>query len=91
MAGVEGTNGRRVERAIYLVGGLILFLNGISSISTIALNFYDRTANGGALPGPGSTFWVDNAVALFVGLLFLLAGLGVLYLAWRSWRTLPAA
>ncbi len=77
---------RRVERAVYLVGGLAVALFGVQLESVVALTFYDQTANGGSLPGPSSPFWVDNAVALFVGLLFLLGGVFLLFLAWRAHR-----
>jgi protein-S-isoprenylcysteine O-methyltransferase Ste14 len=79
---------RRIERAIYPVGGLILFVLGLQSLSTTGLDFY-HTLSTGSRPGPGSPFWVDNSVELVLGLLFVFAGLALLFLAWRTARRGP--
>jgi uncharacterized membrane protein len=79
------TPDRRIERAIYLVGGLALFLWGFQSTTNSLLSIYDALVPGPA-PGASSHFWVDVSVMIFVGLLFVLAGIFLLSLAWRAHR-----
>lgn len=73
----------RVERAIYLVGGLVIGLLGFQALVSVLLSLYDTFVPGPA-PGPGSHFWVDVGVSAFVSVVFVLVGLSLLYLAWRS-------
>lgn len=78
-----------MERAIYLVGGLAIFLLGFRAAVLSALTLYDAIVPGPA-PGPGSHFWVDQSVAIALGFLFILAGLFLLFLAWRVHRKLSS-
>ena len=73
----------RVERAIYLVGGLVIGLPGFQALVSVLLSLYDTFVPGPA-PGPGSHYWVDEGVSAFVSVVFILVGLSLLYLAWRS-------
>jgi hypothetical protein len=75
----------RIERAIYLVGGLGIFLWGFSSIVSSLLSIYDALVPGPAPPA-SSHFWVDQSVTIFVQLIIILAGLFLLSLAWRAHR-----
>jgi protein-S-isoprenylcysteine O-methyltransferase Ste14 len=75
----------RIERAIYLVGGLVLFLWGFQSIVSSVLSIYDVLVPGPPPPA-SSHFWVDQSVMIFVELIILLAGLFLLSLAWRAHR-----
>jgi hypothetical protein len=80
----------RIERAIYLVGGFVIFLWGFQSTVLSLLSFYDVLVPGPA-PGPGSHFWLDQSVMIFVGLVFLLVGIFLLTLAWRAHRSSRSA
>ena len=71
----------RVEAAIYLVGGLALFLYGAQSLATTAIRIHDRL-----LPGQSHAplwQWEDWTLLLGVGALFALAGVYLLVRA--SW------
>ncbi len=86
MAGNVDSSGRRIEGAILLVGGLVLFLLGLQSLAGTGLSFYD-TLSAGSVPRANAPFWVDNSAESFLGLLFVLAGLFLLFLAWRARRS----
>ena len=75
-----------IERAIYLVGGLVLFLWGFQSTVLSLLSIYDVLVPGPA-PGSSSHFWLDQSVMIFVGLVFVLAGIFLLTLARRAHRS----
>ena len=75
----------RVESAIYLVGGLVIFLWGFQMITSIALTLYNALVPGPA-PAASSHFWVDESVAIFVDVVILFAGLFLFALAWRAHR-----
>lgn len=86
MAGSVDSSGRRVEGAVCLVGGRVLFLLGPQSHAGTGLSFYN-TLSTGSVPRANAPFWVDNSVELFLGLPFVLAGLFLLFLAWRARRS----
>ncbi|MFZ1023571.1 MAG: hypothetical protein WAN87_05500 [Thermoplasmata archaeon] len=80
----------RIERAIYLVGGLAVLLWGFQSIVSSLLSIYNAVSPGPAPPA-SSHFWIDQSVTIFVQLIIVLAGLLLLSLAWRAHRLARAS
>jgi hypothetical protein len=78
----------RLERAIYLVGGTIVFLWGFEMLALTVVSIFDTLSFGS---GQGTRYWVDESVNIFVGLVIILASFVLLFLAFRAHRSLRSS
>ena len=84
MAG-SAAESNRVERAIYLVGALVLGLLGLQSLAGTGLGVYDYF-NQFHNSSPGTTVEVNWAVDFLIGFLFFFGGLFLLFMWFRVYR-----
>jgi hypothetical protein len=74
---------RRVEAAIYTVGGIVLFVFFVEMATNLAVSLYTAGSRGAFPPG-NDPFWVSIGADVVVVLLLLLASVLLFVLARRA-------